>query len=370
MENWMIGTRLVILLYCILYYVMGDMEAIPLIILLILVYTSSVAISYLLKNAFFKKITQLSSIVILLLCTLLTELPLILLISIDILELVSKFNSDWKVHLIFTALPAFFVDVSLLPEYAAFSLLTLIIYLLAANHFEALSVLKKTNESLRDRNEELLSRLDAGNEYEAQMRYLSQIEERNNLAQSIHDRVGHTLAGSIIQLEAAELILDTQKDKAGAIIKNVKESLKEGMDSVRTTLRTIKPPAEQLGINRLKLVLDEFSLNSEIKTSFSYTGRLDIISHIQWKILIDNTKEALTNVLKHSKASNVDVRLEVMNRLIKAEVRDNGLGAPSMKKGMGLSGMEERTENAGGKLIIDSFGGFSVITILPAGEEI
>lgn len=361
----MIGTRLVILLYCILYYVMGDMERIPLIILLTLVYTSSVAISYLLKNALFN---QLSSIVILLLCTLLTELPLILLIAVDILELVSQFTADWKAQLFFIALPAFFVDEKLLPEYAAFAMLIYIIYILAIDHFESLSVLKKNNERLRDRNEELLGRLDASNEYEAQMRYLSQIEERNSLAQNIHDKVGHTLAGSIIQLEAAELILDTQKDKASSIIKNVKDNLKEGMDSVRTTLRTIKPPAEQLGVNRLKLILDEFSLNNEIRTSFSYTGRLDIVSHFQWKVMIDNTKEALTNVLKHSKASNVDVRLEVMNRLIKAEVRDNGLGAPSIKKGMGLSGMEERTENAGGKLIIDASGGFSVITILPAGE--
>lgn len=369
MENWMIFTRLVILLYCLIYYVMRDMENIPLIILLLLAYISSVALSYLLKNVLVKRITRVASIVILSLCTIFTELPLILLIAVDILELVSQFTADWKAQLILSLLPAFLIDERLLPEYAAFSLLIFIIYLLAANHFKSLSILRQSNEKLRNRNEELLGRLDAGNEYEAQMRYLSQIEERNSLAQNIHDKVGHTLAGSIIQLEAAELILDTQKEKAISIIKNVKDNLKEGMDSVRTTLRTIKPPAEQLGINRLKLILDEFSLNNGIKTSFHYTGRLDIITHIQWKIVIDNMKEALTNVLKHSKASNIDVRIEVMNRLIKAEVRDNGLGASSLKKGMGLSGMEERTENAGGKLIIDGSDGFSVITILPAGEE-
>ena len=107
--------------------------------------------------------------------------------------------------------------------------------------------------------------------------------------------------------------------------------------------------------------MDEFSLNNGIKTSFHYTGRLDIITHIQWKIVIDNMKEALTNVLKHSKASNIDVRIEVMNRLIKAEVRDNGLGASSLKKGMGLSGWRKGRRMS--REFIDGSDGFSVITI-------
>ena len=92
----------------------------------------------------------------------------------------------------------------------------------------------------------------------------------------------------------------------------------------------------------------------------TYTGSLDVISHLQWKIIIDNIKESLTNTLKYSKATMINVKLEVMNRLVKVEVIDNGKGTYSIKKGMGLSGMEERTENAGGKLILDGSNGISV----------
>ncbi len=362
----MIGARLVILLYCILYFLRGEMGSIPAVLLMLLVYISFAVLFYIFNYPTIKRCSRIVSITILAVAAVIVEPSFLLLISVDILELLSVFTDNWKISLFFIAIPSVLIGKDRFHEYIAFSLLVLLINLLASNHFRSFSELKKFNEKLRDRNEELISRLDAGAEYEAQMRYLSQIEERNNLAQKIHDKVGHTLAGSIIQLEAAGLILEKDQEKAGEIVRNVTENLKDGMDSIRITLRTIKPPVEQLGINRLKLILEEFTMNHSIKTFISYTGSLEVISHLQWKIIIDNIKESLTNALKYSSATRIDVRLEVMNRLIKTEVIDNGIGALTIKKGMGLSGMEERTENAGGKLILDGSSGFSVITLLPA----
>lgn len=367
MESWMIGTRLVISLYCFMRYLQGDMESIPLVLLLLLAYISFTVTYYIFKNSLVRRLSRIVSIAILAVAAIVAEPLCLLLISVDILELLSGFSNDWRVYIAGIAVPCALAGEIWLPEYVTFSLLILLIFLLATNHFQSLTVLKKVNDRLRDRNDELLGRLDAGSEYESQMRYLSQIEERNSIAQEIHDRVGHTLAGSIIQLEAAGLILDKDPDKAGNMVRSVTVNLKEGMESIRSTLRTIKPAPEQLGINRLKLILEEFTMNNTIKTSFSYTGSLDVISHLQWKIIIDNIKESLTNTLKFSKATMTNVKLEVMNRLIKVEVIDNGKGAYSIKKGMGLSGMEERTENAGGKLILDGSNGFSVIMLLPAG---
>jgi signal transduction histidine kinase len=80
-------------------------------------------------------------------------------------------------------------------------------------------------------------------------------------------------------------------------------------------------------------------------------------------------REALTNSLKHSSATVIKVKIEVMSKLVKMEVRDNGKGEAAVKKGMGLSGMEERAGAAGGKLIIDGSDGFSVITLLPVETD-
>lgn len=368
MENWLIGARMAILLYCILRYVQEGMEKIPLVVLLILAYICTVMIAKIFKSLRLGRYLLLMSIILLAVSASAANQLFMLLIVIDIMELVSSFTQDYRLWLAFTAIPGLFVWDRLLPEYILTGLLGLFVFLLVNKLSTSLSALKSANEKLKNRNDELSSRLDAGSEYESQVRYLSQLEERNSLAQKIHDKVGHTIAGSIIQLEAAGTIIAKDRDKAAGIISAVTDNLKDGMESIRSTLRNIKPAQEQLGVNRLKLILEEFSMNHAIKTTLSYSGSLDAIKHLQWEIIMDNTKEALTNALKYSSATNINVKLEVMTRLIKAEVRDNGNGALSFKKGMGLTGMEERTENAGGKLIMDGSSGFSVITLLPIGE--
>lgn len=366
MDNWMIGTRLIILLYCAFRYFQGNMEDTALVVLFMLLYISAVTSAYLFTKAFLKRGFRIMSIAVLVLSAVYTQGLLILLIAADIYELVADYTADWKAFPIFAALPAvLFGDTRLIAEYAVISLLTLVVFLVARYNISATEKLKKTNMELRDRIEDLAGKLNAGSEYEAQLRYLSQIEERNSIAQSIHDKIGHTLAGSIIQLEAAGMIIDKDSTKASELVRNVTENLKVGMESIRSTLRAIKPASEQLGINRLKLVLEEFSLNNKIKTSFSFDGKLDAVTHIQWRIMTDNIKEALTNTLKYSSATMIEIRLEVMSRLIKLEVKDNGKGAAAIVKGMGLSGMEERTASMGGKLIVDGSNGFSVITLLP-----
>ncbi len=339
------------------------------VVLFILMYISAVTTAYIFRKPVFKRCFRILTIAVLIYSTVYTQQPFILLISPDIYELTADFTADWKALSVFAALPGFiFADRGPVIEYIVVSLLSLLIFLIAHKNTTNVDKLKKVNDDLHDRVEDLARKLNAGSEYEAQLRYLSQIEERNSIAQSIHDKIGHTLAGSIIQLEAAGMIIDKDSVKAGELVRNVTGNLKEGMESIRSTLRTIKPASEQLGINRLKLILEEFSLNNNIDTALSFDGKLDAVTHIQWRILTDNVKEALTNALKYSSATMVDVRLEVMSKLIKLEVKDNGKGAKAIVNGMGLSGMEERTGYAGGKLIVDGTAGFSVITLLPVED--
>jgi signal transduction histidine kinase len=366
MENWMIGARLIILLYSVLRYFRGNMEHTALVVLFILLYISTVTSAYLAKKTSLKTVFRILSVAVLAASSVFASELFLLLVSADIFEIAAAYTDDWKVLLILAAVPVLLSAGSgVTLEYILAGLMSLLVFLLAGKHFRTIDALHKTNEELRDRIDDLSGRLNAGSEYEAQLRYLSQIEERNSLAQKIHDEVGHTLAGSIIQLEAAGMIMGKDTVKAGEMVMNVTENLKNGMESIRSTLRAIKPAPEQLGINRMKLILEEFALNNGVETDLSYEGRLDAITHMQWRILTDNMREALTNSLKYSSATAVRVKIDVMNKLVKMEVRDNGKGEAAVRKGMGLSGMEERTGSAGGKLIVDGSDGFSVITLLP-----
>jgi hypothetical protein len=69
--------------------------------------------------------------------------------------------------------------------------------------------------------------------------------------------------------------------------------------------------------------------------------------------------------MKYSEATNILVNIEVLNKYIRAEVKDNGKGVRFIKKGLGIIGMEERTATIDGKIIVDGSDGFSVTTLLP-----
>lgn len=368
MDNWIIGTKLFILLYCIIKYVSGGMKGGAVVLLLILLCISINMAYYVIKEENIKKLFLVLTLLLLLISAFTVNMLFVLLVPICCAELLGRFSDDMKLIVIPIGIFSFFIGGELLPEYFLTAFFGLCMYLVSSRAFKRIGILSKEMDSLREKNDALYRKLDLGVEYEEQLKYLSQMEERNSLAQNIHDKVGHAIAGSLIQLEAASVIMDKDPQKANDIIRNAINVLKEGMENIRSTLRNIKPAAEQLGINRLKVILDEFSANSGIKASLNYSGNLSGILHVNWRIIMDNTKEALTNILKYSSASAVGIKLEVLNKLIRVEIRDNGVGAVSFKKGLGLRGMEERVENAGGNVIIDGTAGFSIIMLFPTRE--
>lgn len=176
------------------------------------------------------------------------------------------------------------------------------------------------------------------------------------------------MTGALIQLEAAKRLLDTDKNKASELLQNAINISKDGIEKIRLTLKNMKPPAEQMGIHRLKLFIDECSALHRIPILFLYKGDLDVITHIQWKIIFENITEALTNTMKYAGATRVSIEIHVLNTLIKTEVKDNGKGQEKIKKGMGIIGMEERAASVNGKVIVDGSNGFSVTTLLPKYE--
>jgi signal transduction histidine kinase len=231
------------------------------------------------------------------------------------------------------------------------------------------STLEVERDRLRAESEGFRRSADRGAEYEDELARLSQLEERNRISQEIHDRVGHAMAGGIIQLEAASALMEKDREGARTMLSRSADVLREGMESIRETLRGIKPAAEQLGVRRIKTMLDGFAANGRISTRFSFDGNLSVITQPQWKVITDNVREGLTNAARHSNARSVRVSIEAMNRIVKVEIRDDGKGAYAIAKGLGLSGMEERAGAVGGKVIFDGSRGFSVITLLPIKGE-
>jgi signal transduction histidine kinase len=78
-------------------------------------------------------------------------------------------------------------------------------------------------------------------------------------------------------------------------------------------------------------------------------GELNNISLDVWTCIHDNLKECLTNVLKHSNASEFNLLIDVFKKIIKVEYKDNGKSSENYEIGLGLEAIEERTLKANGR---------------------
>ncbi|MEG6567449.1 sensor histidine kinase [Thermoanaerobacterium saccharolyticum] len=365
MEMWIIATKLIIVLYITVKYIYTDAITYPAeFVAFILLYICINMAYYLANGKMIKKLMLFLSIGLLLFSYNCVSDFFVFLVPINIYEIFSGLATYlFSFAISFSIM--IFIKSKLIPEYIITLLMSYLILFLSKMSCDKLESLKKRNDELRWKIQDLYIKIDKNEEYERQLKYTTQLEERNKLSQRIHDDIGHTISGSLMQLEASKLLLDRNKDDAKKMIQSTIETLRNGLESIRIALRELKPPPEQMGLNRLKLVLDDFALRTHISANLKYTGIIDKITYSQWNIIMENVKELLTNAMKYSKATKVSLTIDVLNKFIKVEMKDNGVGTDVVRKGLGLKGIEERCESVGGKVIIDGSNGFSVIFLLP-----
>ncbi|MGH4123040.1 MAG: sensor histidine kinase [Clostridium sp.] len=368
MERWIILYEFSILIYCISNYVQSGMENSTFAIFMILSYICLKTCYYIFSKAKLKSIILIVTLILILFQYAYVYKLIILLLPINIYMLIGKSNQHKWTNALAIIISVHFIKHDILQEYILVATLGYLVYMLVNSSFNKIQRLTEENESLNNKNTILFDRLNKDVQFQKQFKYMSKLEERNKIAQEIHDKIGHTLSGGIMQLEAAKLLLDIDIPKSKTMIQSTINVLREGLDNIRITLKNIKPPSEQLGINKLKLLIEEFSFNSGIMSNFLYNGNIKKITTRQWRLIYDNINEALTNTIKYSKASKVNVNIEIHNKIIKLEVKDDGIGCSNVIKGLGIIGMEERIGNEGGQVIVDGAQGFSVISIIPLDQ--
>ena len=190
------------------------------------------------------------------------------------------------------------------------------------------------------------------------------LEGRSKLAQTLHDKLGHNINGSIYQLEAIKVILDKDPDKSKAMLQGVIDQMRGGMDEIRAILRKERPEKKEQSMLQLyKLCEDcnEKGVEMELNTS----GDMSLISEANWEIILDNAFEAVTNSMKYSKCTRILLSIIVMNKMVRCSIADNGIGCRQLKDGMGISGMRSRVRGAGGTLSFETENGFTVNMLLP-----
>ena len=186
------------------------------------------------------------------------------------------------------------------------------------------------------------------------------IDERTRLAAELHDSVAQNLSGVSLQIDAAERLLDGERDRLAEKLHLASIALKSSRVELRNCLWDLRNQA-----------LDEPDMNAAIlKTLAPHLGdtRLTVRFNIRRATISDNTvhailriiRELVSNAIRHGQAKTIRIAGGLDNGRILFSVRDDGCGfdpdnVPGMRQGhFGLPGIRERIRKLNGTLEIAS----------------
>jgi len=197
-----------------------------------------------------------------------------------------------------------------------------------------------------------------------EIEHMTEIRERNRIAHEIHDNIGHGIAGVIFQLEAAIRIIKKDIIKTEEILKLCSEKLADTLELTRNTVHNIKTD-RVAGIDVIEKVIKGFKF---CLIDFNHTGDFNTVSASNIKILEANIMELLTNASKYSRATNIEIKIDIGKRNIRLYYKDNGVGCDNIRENLGISGIRDRIRNVGGTISIDGKDGFLIVCNLPVNN--
>ena len=200
---------------------------------------------------------------------------------------------------------------------------------------------------------DMLDRLERERRESGRQALLAQESERQRIARELHDEVGQTLTGVILQVEglAAE-IPDELRDQ----LDELRETARHGANEVRTIARRLRPDAlNELGLaSALAALAAAFERQTHVKVSRDVRP-VDVSAEAEL-VLYRVAQEALTNVARHADASHVKLELREESDRIVLAVADDGRGLDdgALNSSQGIRGMRERAMLVAAKLSIES----------------
>jgi len=201
--------------------------------------------------------------------------------------------------------------------------------------------------------------------------------ERNRISREIHDISGYIFTNLIALMDAAGSM--PREDTAGLteLLITARKTAQEGLRETRLALRRLRN--EQLRESNIPRaifkIVSIFRKVTGLDVTLSLGNLPHSLEHDLSLALYRTVQEALTNAVRHGKASRVRVIFWVEGDELRLTITDNGKGAFEVVKGIGLAGMEERLGALGGSVRVGQApeGGFSLsvqVPLKPAPEAV
>lgn len=187
--------------------------------------------------------------------------------------------------------------------------------------------------------------------------YRAIIGERTRLAREIHDGLAQSLAYLKIVIGRAEsLLAQGRHDQAAHMLKDSSQSINDIYLDARLAIENLRSTPGHLH-TWLVQALEDFEDVSGLPVTLHMDATCDLPPVVQAQV-IRIVQEALTNVRKHSQASQVIIEVRQQDRSLSIKVEDDGKGfnpeIPLPQNSFGLRGMRERAEAIGSEMLITS----------------
>ena len=201
--------------------------------------------------------------------------------------------------------------------------------------------------------------------------------ERNRMAREIHDTLAQGFTGIVIQLEAAEDMLDDDPAAAQSHLRRAQSLARDSLAEARRSVMALRPQALERHdlAGALRGLLTQLTAGTNIQTDLQVIGSMTDLPPLLEDNLLRIGQEALTNALKHAQPHHITIQLTFGPDEVRLQVKDDGCGfvvggqdgVKPAGSGFGLIGMRERAAKIGAQLVIHSVPdkGTEILCIVP-----
>lgn len=215
---------------------------------------------------------------------------------------------------------------------------------------EASRLIKLTNEIKRSKGLEIIK---------------FQEQERQRIARDLHDSTVQNLTGLIHKLELCTRMVDMDPVRAKLELAAMTVAVKSSINEIRDIIYNLKPMMlDDLGLSTtIERYAKQIMANHDIKVVVKCDELKEELPSVIRVSILRIIQEACNNVIKHAKATRIDINMENNGNDLVVAIKDNGTGFdvdmqkrlnPEGKSGYGLSIMKERINMLSGTMSINS----------------
>jgi signal transduction histidine kinase len=189
----------------------------------------------------------------------------------------------------------------------------------------------------------------------------AQEDERRKLSRELHDHVGQMLTALRMELGRIDRLGQSGDSRIAAAVAECRQLVDEMVRLVRDLALGLRPSMlDDMGLQpALEWQARDFSRRYGVAVDLDVGGSLDSLTDQHRTCVYRVVQEALTNCVRHARASRVTIRVESVDARLALRVTDNGVGLDpdARREGFGLRGIEERVRELGGSVTMRSGAG-------------